>query len=43
MVECVHEAGYIYNDLKPDNIMIGTADPSDNTSDIKLIDFGLAT
>ena len=43
LLEYVHEAGYIHNDLKPDNIMIGVADTSDDSSDVKIIDFGLAS
>ena len=41
--------GYIYNDLKPDNICVGDFEISenekleDNLSKIKIIDFGLAT
>ena len=41
-MQCVHESGYIYNDMKTDNIMIGSADPTNESSDVKLIDFGLA-
>ena len=33
-------AGYIYNDIKTDNILIGTG--RDVCKDVKLIDFGLA-
>ena len=35
-------SGFIYNDLKTDNIMIGMSDLKGKCSDIKLIDFGLA-
>ena len=42
----IHDAGYIYNDLKLDNVLIGDAKelPSyESTLDkIRLIDFGLA-
>ena len=49
--ECLHEIGYIYNDLKLENILIGASTDSKDTLDtndsskhqIKLIDFGLAT
>ena len=35
---CIHEAGYIHRDLKPWNIIL-----SDDHSQVKIIDFGLAT
>ena len=42
----VHDAGYIYNDLKLDNLVIGDApelgDPNANLHKIRLIDYGLA-
>lgn len=34
----IHEAGYIHRDLKPWNIIL-----SDDHSQVKIIDFGLAT
>ena len=37
-VACIHEAGYIHRDLKPWNIIL-----SDDHSQVKIIDFGLAT
>ena len=41
LLECVHESGYVYNDLKTDNLMIGMSDKN-KCSNLKLIDFGLA-
>ena len=42
----IHEAGYNYNDLKLDNVMIGDAKElpghKDSLHKIKIIDFGLA-
>lgn len=42
--ECLHEAGYVYNDLKPENIMINKI--KDNSMSLTkkyvLIDFGMA-
>ncbi len=35
--------GYLYNDLKPDNICIGHYNDNKRLHQIKLIDFGLAT
>lgn len=39
----VHAAGYVYNDLKPDNILIGDASgTSSSQHKLRLIDFGFA-
>ena len=35
----LHEAGYLHNDLKPDNILVGLNDPEV----VYLIDFGSAS
>lgn len=52
MIEGVHLAGYTYNDLKLDNIMLGfdsklpkeqTAESSFTQSSMHLVDFGFAT
>jgi serine/threonine protein kinase len=51
ILEKVHESGYVYGDLKLDNIMIGQRDnlPSSSCDDafqgvsLNLIDFGFAT
>jgi serine/threonine protein kinase len=41
--EQVHSAGYTYNDLKLDNILVGDAEFSmGSRSEIRLIDFGFA-
>ena len=40
-LKCVHEAGYVYNDLKQDNIMIELGDKDD--FEVRLVDFGLVT
>jgi serine/threonine protein kinase len=37
----VHDAGYIYNDLKPDNILLDFK--SSNLDSVNLVDFGFAT
>ena len=37
----MHESGFVYNDLKTDNLMIGMSDKN-KCSSLKLIDFGLA-
>ena len=46
-MEQFHSIGYVYNDLKPDNICVGDFQPNSdqdlNLDTIKLIDFGLAT
>ena len=41
-LERLHNIGYIYNDLKLDNVMVGTGS-LETAHLIKLIDFGLAT
>ena len=38
-LQIIHENGYTYNDLKPENIMISTAPESKNVN-VKLIDYG---
>ena len=37
----IHQRGFVYNDLKIDNLVIGNS--SDNISKLKIIDFGLVT
>ena len=39
----IHSIGYVYNDLKTDNILVGNYRCSDSLHQLKLIDFGLAT
>ena len=39
----MHSTGYVYNDLKPDNICIGNFNDPNSLHSIRLIDFGLAT
>lgn len=43
LLEQFHSIGYIYNDLKPDNICIGEFNDMKTVHSLKLIDFGLAT
>ena len=54
ILELIHDSGLVYNDLKPDNILIGHHDfipeLNDTTNenlfadiDINLIDFGMAS
>ena len=42
----IHDAGYIYNDLKLDNLVVGDAPElsgsSQNLHKIRLIDYGMA-
>ena len=42
-MEDFHSIGCVYNDLKLDNICVGTSDQFDKLQDLKLIDFGLAS
>jgi len=37
-LNCIHKSGYVYLDLKPDNIMLAQ---KNNITDIKMVDFGL--
>ena len=39
----VHEAGYIFNDLKLENLLLDYKAKLTPTSDIKLIDYGFCT
>lgn len=45
-IKLIHDAGYTFNDLKLDNIMVGLPESIQNHKDfmykISLIDFGLA-
>ena len=43
LLEQIHSIGYVYNDLKPDNICIGNYEDENTLHQLKLIDFGLAT
>ena len=43
MFEQFHSIGYVYNDLKPDNICLGTYGSDEENHVLKLIDFGLAS
>ena len=43
IIERIHIAGYTYNDLKLDNIIIGDSDFSDDSlHQLRLVDFGFA-
>ena len=43
IIEKLHETGYVYNDIKPDNICVGIYNKSNTDHKLKLIDFGLST
>ena len=43
LIEQIHSIGYIYNDLKPDNICVGSHNNIISYSKLKLIDFGIAS
>ena len=46
LLEYVHKSGYIYNDLKPDNIIVRNLGKGDNIfldADFSLVDFGFCT
>ena len=43
LLEQFHQIGYVYNDLKPDNICVGTYNNSNELHTLKLIDFGLSS
>ena len=45
MIKSFHKTGYVHNDIKPDNICLGTytAQGNINEHQLKLIDFGCAT
>ena len=40
-LQVVHKAGYVYNDLKPDNVMISF--DANSQMKVSLIDYNLAT
>ena len=42
LLEDLHSIGYVHNDLKPDNILVGKHGERGDLSHIKLIDFGMA-
>ena len=40
----IHRAGYIHNDIKPNNILVGQNSKADDQNKrVRLIDFGLVT
>jgi serine/threonine protein kinase len=40
----IHSIGYVYNDIKPENICVGFKNQEiDMSHKIKLVDFGLAS
>ena len=43
LFEQFHSIGYVYNDLKADNICVGEYQDLKTMNKLKLIDFGLAT
>jgi serine/threonine protein kinase len=40
-LKAVHDCGYLFNDLKPNNILVGNSDEKD-LHKIRLIDFGIS-
>ena len=42
ILEEVHTIGYVYNDLKPDNICVGKFNDKETLHRLYLIDFGLS-
>jgi serine/threonine protein kinase len=43
-LQILHESGFVHNDLKPDNILVGDESSSPQSlGEIRLIDFGFAT
>ena len=44
MLERIHEAGYVYNDLKLDNILVGNYKNSEQTMhELRIVDFGFTS
>lgn len=44
ILEALHDVGLVYNDLKPENVMIGDAWSSQNSlSDVRVVDFGFCS
>jgi len=41
ILRAVHEAGFVHDDVKPDNFMLGETS-GENSYQVKLVDFGLA-
>jgi tau tubulin kinase len=40
-LQAVHDCGYLFNDLKPNNILVGNSEDKD-LHKIRLIDFGIS-
>lgn len=43
LIEQFHSIGCVHNDLKLDNICVGLPNIEDNLTQLKIIDFGIAT
>ena len=43
IIQTFHKSGYVYNDLKPENICIGNFENDEENYILKLIDFGLCS
>ena len=43
MIKKIHNIGYIYNDIKPENICVGNFLQLGTDHWLKMIDFGLVT
>ena len=43
MMQTFHKTGYVYNDLKPENICLGNYYNDEELHILKLIDFGLCS
>lgn len=44
IIKQIHDLGYVYNDLKLDNILVGDqVNSPESMHEIKMIDFGYAT
>lgn len=44
ILERIHEAGYVYNDMKFDNILVGNYKNNEDTMhEIRMVDFGFAS
>ena len=42
ILEAIHSTGYLHNDIKPDNLCLGSFEDNDNVKSIRIVDLGIS-